>query len=368
MTYLNAYRAGSNKYGNDLGRAFKLPKPYIPNTRPPGANDNTPRPANENRPGARKALPYTRAGRALIRRTPYLNHALNAWDLYKALSRRNLEYFQPADYAGAGFTLQHDCGRPGGNFIVGASGFNTPFANTTCPVNQLVSTAIPASDPPTNTIGRFQLYRRTGTYVSGSPLYSASQYWYKPAPDVVLPKTKAQPRLRPARPVISPHLLPIYWPMELPIPLPMPLLSLRLNDPLGSQRSYGDRRLPNTTRKPPPENTKERKIRGIPALVRALTYATTEGLDFLDALHKALPKQYQAKAEFRGGKWWNASPQAKARNLYDNFEHIDWPEAGKNLIVNHFTDLVIGRSSAKAKEFLNTKRITGGVAIFGGGG
>lgn len=373
MSYLAAYRAGSEKYGNNSGggKAFKTPSPYKPPTKPGAANDNTPRPANDNRPASsrvRALLRLTKAGRAILRKHPYLNAAMTAYDLWRLY---NGQAGQGQLYNLAGWTSQQFC-LAGPTHYRQVSG-NTPWPSVPCFTGSLDSGARGINLPFLNNAGRLRLEQFIGRQVpSGNPLYDASEYLWRPVGGTWSGTRIARqiPRVPKPMPVIDPNLLPIRMPMPLPVPIPLALAPYRANDPIGSWRTNGDRRVRFEPRRPPPPGTKEQKIKAIPAVVRALTYATTEGLDFLDALHKALPDKYQAKAVFRGGKWWNASPQAKSKALYDHFEHLDWTEAAKNVVVNHFTDLVIGRSSAKAKKFLDTRpggRIVGGTAIFGGG-
>jgi len=96
-------------------------------------------------------------------------------------------------------------------------------------------------------------------------------------------------------------------------------------------------------------------------------HATTELLDHLDSFHDALPKQFQAKGGFiKGLGFRNATPQAKARAVMQNFDKLDWNEVVKNIIANEIEDRTLGRANAKADRFLNNTpigRITRGIAF-----
>lgn len=386
MTYLTAYRSQSAKYGDGVGKAFKLPRPYKPVTKPLGANDNSPRPANDNIRKARWALRLAGRIKALGRLNPYLNLALNGYELYRLTQAGAVQSASPFALPPT-WVMQHvcvpdPCGHPsptGGwrtpsgvpwlQYLAGSG----PFAVVT----DAHITGIPGNSftsfSSVGTVARVIGWYYDVDFPPGTQTAAYSFYAYRP-------RTASQTnrwRLRnyytpPPAPVFDPHLLPIKQVMNLPLPVPMEVVNNRVNEELGSQRNNGDVKPRFVVRRPPEKGTKETKLRGLAPFIGAVQgafHAVTEGLDALDALHNALPKQYQAKAVMRNGKWWNASPQAKAEALYRNYDKVDWNEAVKNLIVNHYVDKFIGSVSGGAKRGLDNTpigRIVGGRAVFGG--
>lgn len=396
MTYLTAYRKQSAKYGNDRGK-LSSPEPYKPKTRPLGDNDNAPRPANDNeRPAPKPAndnrllnkrnvafglkaakalakLPYKRVGLQFIRVNPYLNLALTALDLWNTFGRAdqsNNTGDAIADYSTYGFILQQSCvgGQPPTHLTrIGSFG---PFLNSlVCLAGQAFSPNTDMYTRVDSNTGQMLMMHYTHTF-GVTNYYSNSQWWYRPAlatQKTFLPKYRTWKY--PDFVVPDPNLLPIKWPMPYPLPLPMHLVNNRVNDPLGSQRTNGDKKPTFTVREPPKSGDREKKlsanaVSAVLALQR-VAHGVTEAIDVIDAVHKALPKKLQAKAHFNG-KWYNASPQAKAAAIYANWNAINFNKAVINLIVNDLGDRVIGRSNAAANKALNNSpigRINRGVAF-----
>ena len=127
--------------------------------------------------------------------------------------------------------------------------------------------------------------------------------------------------------------------------------------------------------RPPPPGEKEKKVRIPSALGVALkaAYTATETADLIDALFDALPKHIR-QAVPRSGRTRKgarvgdgvpyATPHDKALHLWRNMRHVDAPEAVKNIIVNHVTDEIIGRSSAQVDR--HARRYLGGARFVGG--
>lgn len=145
---------------------------------------------------------------------------------------------------------------------------------------------------------------------------------------------------------------------------------------------------------PGPKPGKEKKFRfwGTVHGIQKIWHATTEGLDFLECIWKALPKQYRTKPRHRLGDYADvgaqifnpnalvALPQEKFADLVRNWDKINWGRryepgeiygwekdangdwqpkvvapgdyhftgAIKCLVINHFTDEVIGRIAGGA--------------------
>lgn len=105
------------------------------------------------------------------------------------------------------------------------------------------------------------------------------------------------------------------------------------------------RQKPIHRRRPPGRNEKERKFVGAinrrSALGKALNFVT-EGLDILNALWDALPDGAQTKK-----KGVVTRPDQKLRDLYDNWEQVDWDRAFDNIIENQVEDYVLGKAGQK---------------------
>lgn len=367
MSYLAAYRQGSRKYGTGGDKHSNSPSPYKPSTKPAGANDNSPRPANDNR-----RRPSLRPLARLARLHPAARLMLIAFDNLNLVRRNEPQVYGHTKFAlTGGWTIHNQC-----------FGVSCPQTSRTPETHMSIGTIFSCtcgtqptpswrhiSDPRglenatsivtwhynvpgtiSGPLAAAATYRRVGT--------GAWQAWRKPV--WTMPKPM---------PVIDPHLLPIMLPMQLPLPHPA-AVPRYFNDPLGSQRTNGDVRPRFVVRGPPPLGTKEKKLRAIgayAAIAQKAMQATTEGLDYLDALHDALPDKFKARPKWTKELGWRAaSPQAKARALYDNFDQINWNEAVKNLIFNEVGDRILGRANAKADKFLNNTpfgRITRGVAF-----
>lgn len=121
----------------------------------------------------------------------------------------------------------------------------------------------------------------------------------------------------------------------------------------------------------PGRGNKEKKfIATVPLqhIVARIANGVTETKDFIDAIHDALPKQYQARAPNRG-RWVRseAPPQAKAAAIYTHINKIDWKEAWKNVLENQVEDMVIGKSNkAVAKTRKNNPYWTSPVGVGAG--
>lgn len=362
MSYLTAYRAGSQKYGGDRSKHSNVPGPYKPKTKPDVANDNEPRPANDNRRRLKKLSQYTAKGARYLRRSPL-------HDIGGRLLEDLILLYGPLSSVGtmenlAGWTLHKFCALSGPPTHVVQDGTNpNPTATTyACVSGQVSSGAFGIMLPMPANVRNFCTGEISNYSLAGVPRYRHGTTYKRP-------NSSTQPvRRHVHRSYPKPHLvpLPIYQPMQLPFPIPYALVPYRANDPLGSQRTQGDRRLKRYLRLKPPPGTKERKVRGIAAVVQALQHAASEGLDLLDAIHDALPKGLQAKAVMKGGKWWNASPQAKLAAIANNFGDLDLNEAFFNVVQNHFEDKLIGTASKGAKGFADSINVVGGPAVFGG--
>lgn len=362
MGYPVAYRKGSSQYGSPPGRgakAFKLPPPYKPPTKAP-ANDNYPKPANDN---LRRARRMARTGLRIARLHPAIGRLMNLYDLYRLLRGYQAEGQNLNPDIGYGFILQQTClgGLPPTHVYITQLS-TLPWPSTACFGFSAGSAAVPLNSPMAANVGRFQ----TAKIVQDSPArYAAYQYWYRPSttPSALnRPLFRNLPVARP-NPYIDPNLLPILQPMQYPVPVINPLDH---RDSALTRVTGPKPHAPFVPRRPPPARTREQKLRATPAVIRVLqraAHAATEGEDFVDALHSALPKRLQAKGTYHHGRWWPPSPQAKAKAVWDNYREVDWNEAMVNLAVNHATDEVLGRASGAAQNFATRNNVVLGLQL-----
>lgn len=131
------------------------------------------------------------------------------------------------------------------------------------------------------------------------------------------------------------------------------------------RRVAGVRQFPRTephVDRPSPPGDRERKVR-VPRQIMWLLHRAhdiSEGLDFLEALYDALPKQYRTSFSGRtrnnariGANKPYATPFDKARDLYRNWDKVDLPLAIKNIAKNAVEDAVLGRLNSGSDRFSN---------------
>lgn len=360
MTYLTAYRKGSRVYGSGQGKAFKLPAPYMPPLRPPGANDNAPLPANDNTRNPR--LPYSARGLRWLKRNAYGEVAGVVIDTFKLIDSLYNHNGYADNYSG--WTLHKVCPLTGPpTHILFQTNNANPVSSVFACVSGQVATSATGSmfAALSNTTRSFCTGEVSNYTLAGDPRYRVGSTYKRPNASSA-PIRRYNWSLS-IRPILDPNLVPMFAPSEYPFPIPYALVPYRKNDPLGSQRTQGEQR-PRIYYRRPPTKDKEVKVRGLIAGLQALHYATTEGLDALDAVHKALPKSDRAKASMHGGKWWNPTPQEKVAAVLGGFDKIDWNKAVLNLIFNHYSDKLVGAAARTGKKNLNSMGVVGGAAIF----
>lgn len=374
-SYPVAYRKGSRTYGNAPragAKAFKLPPPYQPPTKPPASNDNFPKPVNDNsKKVARNLARLSKAGKLIARRLPYIGYALTALELWRLLNQNNTLGLGRVNLPN-GMILQTDCGASPPshyNYIAGGSG---PWTSDICFSSSLDTSARPLGQPIPFNVGKIRLQKYVGQAAVVQERYAASQYWYRPSTSfpnqghVLARHAYRWPQRAPGKNVvIDPMNLPIKWPMPYPDPVPAPLAPHRLDHPF--IRQTGNHAVPKprfVVRRPPPPGDKEVKLAARGGVLRTflalqkISHGTTEALDALDAFHDALPKEYRAKGRYVEGLGWRkAPPQEKAKAIWDNIEHMDWEQAAINLAKNHAIDAVMGRANAGADRALNNSPI-----------
>lgn len=177
-----------------------------------------------------------------------------------------------------------------------------------------------------------------------------------------------------------------------PVPFPTPIpyvVQPHLGSGPGYDRdvSYGEKPIirhnpiPGTephTLQPPKTGEKERKVR-VGRLAMWLLHRghdVTEGLDFMDALWEALPKDIQISTPRTGktkrgakigeGRAYH-TPQDKLGAIYRHYHDMDVSLAVKNVLLNHFKDMIDGYVFKGSDKFSNDF-LGGAREVFAGGG
>ena len=374
MAYPAAYRRQSAGYSNGPGFQRSggggLPKP---------ANDNFPRPpkpANDNR----------RLGRALRQTAQFglksagrLNPLYRAYDVYRtfrALSDLipNASPQQGGWQVPAGWILMNNCTPPGDDYYFWETKSSWAH-NLGCLTGQAART-----DPGNGAVfhtgwHRALLYWRKTASTSVwrwnlMQSYSRPSGSTDPGPPVWKPGQAgwAVPQYQTPSPLwLDPMAQPIHMPAPVPEPAPWPLAPYRRHNPWRSpteQRQAGNHPpvpmpapssgpdisiglgpgqkpdirpgLDNPPRRPPPPGEKERKvtIRSVAGVGLTIVDAIGEGLDMLDALYDALPRDLKRRG---------LTPQEKARDLYRHWDKVDISTAIKNLARNGLIDYAFGQ-------------------------
>lgn len=196
--------------------------------------------------------------------------------------------------------------------------------------------------------------------------------WIVPVwPDIVISPTPSPgPTTRPVRPSPRPTTPPAPGPAPTPTPTP-DTPPAPTPEPTPAPGGVGVvYRPPSAKLQRPDKNTKERKlnIRTVAGRAWIAINIVTEGLDFMNVLHGAIPKHLRCKGKWFKGKWYPCSTNRKFKDIYDHFEHIDLAAAVVGYINNQAEDYIygmMGRATGSASRNLG---ITTGLsrAIRGG--
>lgn len=232
--------------------------------------------------------------------------------------------------------------------------------------------------------------RFTNTYYQSNPgqvpadfRWATWEYWERdiynvPEPlEIWVRAPMRRPKSEPARlPQIIPMDKPIIKPAPPPVALPWDLIPERAPDPFpeGSDRGNDDPRQEperptepnydppkqirpdspiwlhiNPPRRPPDRNEKEKKFGGSSDAVQEFfkrvskfKEGVTELKDMLEAIHKAIDPKVLKKLKAERGKGYKPTPQSLAKDIYDNFNKIDWEKALDNVVENWAEDKVMG--------------------------
>lgn len=170
-------------------------------------------------------------------------------------------------------------------------------------------------------------------------IYVAPGVWTVPwnAPG---PRVRPRPGVPSPFPQPSPGTQPGFWLPELPgvrtvvlvvSPQPQPF-----PDPVP---------VPGLPRAPVTSKTKERKLRAPPgfyAAFRAFAYFLTEAQDWIDALHRALPKRYRD---------WRHGARGRALAVFRHFDKLDLNDAITSLFLNEAQDQLNGRLRSRVSNY-----------------
>lgn len=186
-----------------------------------------------------------------------------------------------------------------------------------------------------------------GRHVNGNRRYAPNESWSRGG------FTPINPRLPGTRPALDPWANPNPYPQikNKPEKKPNPEPHGKPDAPPVSGPSPQQRPVPHAppVMQPPGKHVKEKKLilnvqKNSP--VGQLLNALTEGADFVEAIWDALPKKYQTKGGY--DRFGNKNPKAKpppqtqAKDIYNNFAQVDWPQAVLNLIENKAEDRLYG--------------------------
>lgn len=123
----------------------------------------------------------------------------------------------------------------------------------------------------------------------------------------------------PAGPVVPPPDLPLYA---------EPAIERRPNGQVVEAVHYNVR---------PKPGEKERKRRvpigAAASLASKIFHAATEGMDFVDVIFEALPKNRQEGAK---------RPDQKLKAIWDYFDELDWGDVAANFVINQLEDRIVG--------------------------
>lgn len=176
---------------------------------------------------------------------------------------------------------------------------------------------------------------------------NSGTWWWDHVPDPFVPFEQVPV----GAPVYRPAILPAPFPRAVPTPKRAP--DWRWQGPSAGPRSVAT--VPPA--RPPGPNVRERKmivaIHGVPA--RLINFAT-ETLDFVDAIHGALPKELQARPRFVDGRWVPPSPVDKAMAVYNHLDRLDLRQALINLLLEQFEDAVYGGIGSLSRRSLRGNR------------
>lgn len=380
------YMAEAHRHTADIQAPY-MPKPANDNLpRPKGpvmptpANDNVPQPwGNKVRFGT--AARVIRIAGTVTRWVRPLDIGLRIVDT--GLNLMSATGPKSDGLQWTGWELVRDCGGPDPTGYTWSSSSSPPIAPFACVANQ---TLFPdhISTPISSGAKTVFFYYPNPAWdgISFPPKYDSRYHWTRFVSGAVsgLPAVATRPGVQfwPMPQIWEyPIQIPIFWPVNVPITYPIaPGATPRPNpNPMKSPEGrWAGNRQPRSRNDPRPQQrplprsatpsgTKERKglskaAGGIVGAIQAAYRGTGELLDALDAIHDALPKGLQARP--------GATPQEKAAALWKNADRIDINQAILNLLMNHYTDQIIGTIMAGATRTATAMGVTIGPYAMGG--
>lgn len=329
-----------------------------------------------SRPRARlvpRKLPPVGALKMLPRMNPYVGVIITAWEIYQlqqAMADRSYVAVNTSNYT---FTPL-GCSSGGGPMGIRNA---TP---SNCTVNGV------AAIVPKASVGSF-FTRPPPNDVSFASF--AWQSWNllqdRYVPIGVYNRIVSRPGFNPVNQVYPDPV--VQTPTTLPPGLdPMPTPDVVVGDPVTTPATWpktGDEGWPEGSQsgpdpagetsvnpgyrwEPPRKGEDERKVKPYsPFLVRLLQkagHATTEGLDLLEAIWKAIPKELRTKPDYKS-RFPKVSPQQMAWDIATHFHDIDLNQALLNILTNHVSDEVVGRARGQVKKWATDKGIVLGLQV-----
>lgn len=172
----------------------------------------------------------------------------------------------------------------------------------------------------------------------------------EPVPDFILPPSPMLPQM-PWFPITVPPLAPMPSPIPRPPFIPQMPNPEAVSPPVGNYppgQEPGSRPRPRKrlNPRPPGRGVKERKLKGTAQQRKFLGWllsGASEANDLLDALHDALPKEFQGRDH----------PASKWEALYKHWDKVDMSEAFTNIWNNQATDKYYGEAFKKLQEGLS---------------
>lgn len=148
------------------------------------------------------------------------------------------------------------------------------------------------------------------------------------------------------RPLPVPVPVPLPYPQPGPNPQPGPVAPPVQVFPTPAPGRPNPAPKPSHAPRPPTRGEKESKMtvmgQGAPIVLWAINAASETG-DAIDAIWWALPAKYRTPPTWNGERWVKAGAAQQARDLYQNYQHVNWEKAMKNLVANQVSDFVAGK-------------------------
>lgn len=311
----------------------RSPKPTVSPIPSPTPGPVVPGPRPGAAPGVVKG--FGRIARGYSRPYGFVHDAYDIWDYFRQIKKNPFNPQWTPVPEGGGWV----CGGPIGAYVFRQALLTKPLCGLS---GQYLTNSPPRVDP-------YSLIFADISHQTG-PRYIIKGIWASPL-------VSGSHNLAP-----NPTLQPVPAPF-IPL-LPNPQVGI---EPGGARNPRPEPRpvpAPRHLRsRPPSKGQHERKGQIASGLGKAVAaaFAVTEGVDAVDAIWSALPKDIRRstpksgvarKGAFIGEGTRYSTPIDKALQIYRHYKSLDLSEAAKNLLINHFIDQIIGKMSAQGADKL----------------